>query len=151
MNSKTKIGTAQNDDDIYSQNYQDHCETISKLSRGDILRYLDYINALANYIGKENEVLDTISDIAEPFDKNISELSIVDIVRAADYMNLLEQFVDHENKLLDDFDTIIKPFNDIIEKLQVNELCRHQNCECYLFKSDLPQYDFVCPVCDENF
>ena len=83
--------------------------------------------------------------------KAISKLSIADIIRAVDYINLLAQFVNKENEILDDTADITAPFNGVIEKLRTAEKCRRQDCGCWLYKSDLPQYDFVCPECDENF
>lgn len=81
----------------------------------------------------------------------MSQLSISDIVRAVDYISMLVQLVNEENEILDNLDDITAPFNNIIKILQADELCRRQDCDSYLFKSNLPQYDFVCPVCGENF
>ena len=83
--------------------------------------------------------------------KTVSKLSIADIVRIVDYINLLAGFVDKENEILDNMADIIAPFNDILGKLRTAEQCRHQDCGGWLYKSDLPQYDFVCIECDENF
>jgi len=83
--------------------------------------------------------------------KAVSQLSVADIIRTVDYINLLAGFADKNNEVLDDLDNITAPFAGIIEKLRTDEKCRHQDCGGYLYKSDLPQYDFVCPECDENF
>lgn len=81
----------------------------------------------------------------------ISGLSITDIVKAVDYAIALSQFLDDDNEILDDMDCILDPFYAVINKLRTAEICRHGDCGSYLYKSDLPQYDFVCPECDENF
>ena len=83
--------------------------------------------------------------------KAISKLSITQIIRIVDYINLLASYVNTENGILDDLDDITAPFDDIIGKLRTNETCRHRDCGGWLYKSDLPQYDFVCIECDENF
>jgi hypothetical protein len=38
---------------------------------------------------------------------------------------------------------------EAIEKLRTDEECFH--CGGNLFMSDLPQYNYVCPICNENF
>jgi hypothetical protein len=81
----------------------------------------------------------------------VSQLNIADIVKAVDYINLLKQFINKENEVLDNLHDILFPFNNVIDILQADELCRRQDCCSYLFKSDLPQYDFVCPACGEYF
>jgi len=83
--------------------------------------------------------------------KAISELSIVSIIHIVDYVELLSQFINDENEVLDDMETILKPFNTVIEKLLTDQLCRHSDCDRHLYKSDLLQYDYVCPDCEENF
>ena len=92
-----------------------------------------------------NECTDNFADQKE----KIAELSIVDIVKAYDYINTISQFVPGNNEVLDDLDVIIEPLGRVIGELRTDETCRH--CNGYLFKSDLPQYDYVCPMCNENF
>ncbi len=81
----------------------------------------------------------------------LSGLSITEIVKAVDYIVMLSQFLNADNEILDDMDSILEPFNTVIKQLRTEEICRHENCGSYLYKSDLPQYDFVCPECNENF
>lgn len=81
----------------------------------------------------------------------IAFLSITQIIRITDYLIELSQFVDENNEILDDMEAILQPFHNIITKLRCTEICRHGECGSYLYKSDLPQYDFVCPNCEENF
>lgn len=81
--------------------------------------------------------------------KIMSELSVTDLVRAYDYINTLSQFVPNENEVLDDLREIIEPLEKIINTARTEELCPH--CRSELFLSDLPQYDYVCIECEENF
>lgn len=39
--------------------------------------------------------------------------------------------------------------HDIVISLKTDKMCPH--CGNELYCSDLPQYDYVCPECDENF
>ena len=86
----------------------------------------------------------------------INELSIVDIVRTIDYINELTKFVfkntifnPFNNKVFDAFNDIKDPLENVIKKCKTEKECPH--CGHRLFKSDLPQYDYVCVKCDENF
>lgn len=81
--------------------------------------------------------------------KTIGELSVTAIVKAVDYINQLSTFIPAENEVLDDLADIIEPLEDVIKKCITNKECPH--CGTYLFKSDLPQYEYVCADCDENF
>ena len=83
--------------------------------------------------------------------KAMSELSVASILKAHNYICLLSQFISHENEVLDDFENVIKPLGELFKKLLTNEPCPHSDCDRLLYKSDLPQYDYVCPDCDENF
>lgn len=76
-------------------------------------------------------------------------LSIVDVVRAVDYIEELGQFIPSNNEVLDYMNGITKPFMDVINECRTDKEC--PRCGCYLFKSDAPQYDYVCAECDENF
>ena len=76
-------------------------------------------------------------------------LSIADLVKAIDYFHMLQNLLPNTNEVLDDFDDILKPLNDVASACRTDKQCPH--CGCYLFKSDLPQYDYVCVDCDENF
>ena len=79
----------------------------------------------------------------------MGNLSIVDIIKAVDYINELGTFIPQNNEVLDYFEDIVRPLVDVIDKCRTDKECPH--CGCYLFKSDLPQYDYVCAECDENF
>ena len=81
----------------------------------------------------------------------LSSLSIVDIVRVVDYVVSLSQFLNDDLEILNHMDSILEPFYAVIHQLKTEEICRREGCGSSLYKSDLPQYDFVCPLCDENF
>ena len=85
----------------------------------------------------------------EAHHKAIEGLSIVDIVRIVDYVNELSTFIPSENEVLDYLEWIVEPFGKITDELRTEKEC--PRCGCYLFKSDLPQYDYVCAECDRNF
>lgn len=85
----------------------------------------------------------------EAHHKAIESLSIVDIVRISDYVNELSTFIPSDNEILDYLGWIVEPFVKIMDKLRTEKEC--PRCGCYLFKSDLPQYEYVCAECDQNF
>lgn len=79
----------------------------------------------------------------------ISGLSITDIVKVSDYINELASFIPADNEVLDYLEDIQGPLMDVIKKCKTDKECPH--CGCSLYLSDLPQYEYVCPECDENF
>ena len=81
--------------------------------------------------------------------ETMQTISICDVVKVYDYINLISRFIPQENDVLDDIESIQRPLLEIINKLRSERECPH--CGGLLFLSDLPQYDFVCPLCDENF
>ena len=81
----------------------------------------------------------------------MQELSITQIIKVVDYVVALSQYINDDNEILDDMDSILEPLYAVIKELRTDEICRHSNCGSFLYKSDLPQYDYVCPECDENF
>ena len=85
----------------------------------------------------------------EEHQKAISELSIVNIMKAVDYINELSTYINKDNDVLDYLNDVVEPLCKVIDKCRTDEEC--PNCGCTLFKSDLPQYEYVCGECDENF
>lgn len=79
----------------------------------------------------------------------MSELSISDLCKAVDLINAMSNIIPQNNEVQDEVDSVLEPLYDIIVQLRVENQCPH--CDMQLYKSDLPQYDFVCPSCDENF
>lgn len=63
--------------------------------------------------------------------------------------------LDEDAALMYDRDTaesincVKEDFEDVLEHFRVGVRCPRCNSELYL--SDLPQYDYVCVECDENF
>lgn len=95
---------------------------------------------------------DTLESRTENFKEcrnAIENLSIVDIVRAIDYIKGLTSFVPLENEVRNYLKEVIDPLVRVRDMCMTNKECPH--CGCDLFKSDLPQYDYVCAECDENF
>lgn len=91
-------------------------------------------------------------EIADNFKKQfkaIQNLSIVEIVKASDYINLLATFVPENNEVLDNLSDIQEPLLKVIEKCKTDKEC--PRCRGTLYLSDVPQYEYVCPECDENF
>lgn len=79
----------------------------------------------------------------------ISGLSVVDITRAVAYINELAELVPQNNEALDYLDCVVEPFVKVQNTLRTDREC--PKCGCYLFLSDVPGYEYVCPECDENF
>jgi len=95
---------------------------------------------------------DNANDRTENFIKHrevMKNLSIANIVRASDYINRLSHFIPQDNEVLDNLEDIQSPLMNAINELRTDKDCVH--CGGCLFLSDLPQYDYVCPTCDENF
>ena len=79
----------------------------------------------------------------------LSGLSIADVVKASDYINELASFIPANNEILDYLEDVQKPLVHAIKKCKTDKDC--PRCGCSLYLSDLPQYEYVCPECDENF
>lgn len=82
-------------------------------------------------------------------DTIIKYISIVDIVRIIDYATELYSLIPQENEILDDFDEIFSQLIQTEKELRTNKKCPH--CGGTLYCSDVPHYEYVCPICDENF
>ena len=82
-------------------------------------------------------------------DTIIKYISIVDIVRIIDYATELSSLIPQENEILDDFDEIFSQLIKTEKELRTNKKCPH--CGGTLYLSDVPHYEYVCPICDENF
>lgn len=81
--------------------------------------------------------------------KEMQNLSIAEIVKASDYINLLAAFVPENNEVLDNLSDIQEPLLKVIKNCKTDKKCPH--CRGTLYFSDIPQYEYVCPECDENF
>lgn len=97
----------------------------------------------------EYDIKELRSNNFEAHHRAMENLSIVNIIEVVDYVNELSTFIPSNNEILDYLDDIIAPFVDIIDELRTEVMC--PKCGHYLFKSDFPQYKYVCAKCDENF
>lgn len=79
----------------------------------------------------------------------MSNLSIVDVCRAVDLINAMSNMISTNNEIQDNVEPVLEPLYNVIVKLRTDTECPH--CGSMLYKSDLPQYNLVCPSCDENF
>lgn len=106
------------------------------------------ISDIENDLERLYEQTDITDNYAE-HQKAINNLSVTNLIETINYIKLLSTFIPENNEALDNLDDIIKPFEKVIEKLKTNVVC--PQCGKELFKSDLPDYDYVCENCDENF
>lgn len=73
-------------------------------------------------------------------------INVTSLVRLLnDIDNIRERLICDREAFADDIDC----FSLLVERLRTDKKC--PNCGDNLFLSDLPQYDYVCPYCDENF
>ena len=81
--------------------------------------------------------------------KEMQDFSIAYIVRAIEFITTLSQLVPEGNEVAGNTEYILEPLCEIANKLKTDMPC--MKCGEVLYKSDLPQYDYICTVCDENF
>lgn len=79
----------------------------------------------------------------------VSRLSVVDITKVVDYINRLAGYIEQNSEVLNDLDVVVDPFIQVQDALRAGKEC--PKCGRYLFLSDIPGYEYVCPECDENF
>ena len=58
----------------------------------------------------------------------------------------IPSLVDFDNKTSDELVILVR---NIVNTLKTNKKCPH--CDAILYCSDLPEYDYVCIECEENF
>ena len=112
------------------------------------------IEELYNIIKKEakTEIQETSDN---DYIKALSQLSAPQLKQIVDSYEVLlnhykENFPGRKGATtIEEFETDLKPLSDFIEKIITNKHC--PKCGELLLKSDLPQYNYVCPLCDENF
>lgn len=71
---------------------------------------------------------------------NISITDIINLLNATKHISI--------NKI-EEIKKVLVPFEHFIKSVQTKERC--PKCGAELYKSDLPQYNYVCVACDENF
>lgn len=79
----------------------------------------------------------------------IKNLSVTDLIKVVDYVDELASFIPQSNEVLDNLYEYTNPITKIFSAAETDKEC--PNCGNKLYLSDLPQYDYVCPDCDENF
>lgn len=79
----------------------------------------------------------------------VGDVSLVSLIKAIDVIDLLSTFVPKNNEVLDRAEEVKRELIDITDTLKSHNTCPH--CKGTLYYSDLPQYEYVCPNCDENF
>lgn len=141
--------------DVISENRK--VDYLGRITLPKLLRQATEIKEDDNLkISLNMDVLDTIFINKNNTEENyirqkmyLSNLSIQDIIRASDYINELASFIPDNNEVLNYLEDIQAPLIDVIKKCKTEKVCPH--CENSLYLSDLPQYPYVCPECDENF
>lgn len=83
------------------------------------------------------------------FCKALNNLSLRDIIQITNRMATLSALVSTEPEFEDATNEVLYPLRKIINDLITDKKC--PKCGKPLFKSDLPQYDYICVECDENF
>ena len=81
--------------------------------------------------------------------EELGKIGLTNIINAYDYIHTLRQFIPDNNEVLDNLREIVEPLEDAIRACRTHKECPHCGDDLYL--SDLPQYDYVCVQCDENF
>ena len=78
-------------------------------------------------------------------------LGLVNIDTGAMYrcvtLDCLERGIDSTQ--IEEIKKVLVPFEHFIKSVQTKERC--PKCGAELYKSDLPQHNYVCVACDENF
>lgn len=97
----------------------------------------------------EFDIPDSRSRNFEACRKAMERLSVADIVRAYDYIYLLRTLIAPDNEALDNFNEVVAPLAKVLRECQTEKSC--PSCKQDLFLSDLPQYDYLCVECEENF
>ena len=81
--------------------------------------------------------------------KVLDEISLGEIINAVESIRFLISIVPESNEIVDCADEIANNFDTTIAGFQTGDCC--PKCGNSLYLSDLPQYDSVCYICDENF
>lgn len=92
-----------------------------------------------------NEFMNEATENFKETEKAISELSLGDVIGAYDVINCLRIGV----KPKTDIEEVVTALEKVIARCETGIKCPF--CGELLFKSDLPQYNYVCFNCDENF
>lgn len=91
--------------------------------------YAKFVDEMTHLSGTD---LDGVRKFIAEAEKLLSEIDDVGAVR-----------------LIQDKDELLRGFNKLMKSVDTEKIC--PRCGHKLMLSDLPQYDYVCPECDENF
>lgn len=133
------------DGDYFFRNYNgNHCETETpefRLTQDEV--------DIAVFVEEEKK---TETDTSENYKKQVEEVSKLSITQLVEIRNLINKLcalVPADNEIYSEMETIIEPLYAVTRKCKTNHKC--PVCGGRLYLSDLPQYDFVCPQCSENY
>ena len=90
---------------------------------------------------KANEVIATV------FEEHNETENYKKFVEALVSSVSIDAIVEYVNG--DEDDLLFTQMQDVVRKTVTNVFC--PKCDSRLFYSDLPQYDYTCAYCDENF
>lgn len=138
FNTGTEVRVESLDDEyplyFYTEKYRD--EDLLEMAADEVGCSIDEIILLDESDPRASERF--TSDEYQDFEEAKAGVSTTDLVNL---LKLLE-----ENSIEDDRMTFLKK---AVADLKTNKVCPH--CGGTLYKSDLPQYRYVCPECEENF
>lgn len=110
----------------------------------------DTINDFETYADISTEFFDFVEAAKDflnlPVLKQIAESYVFLLSR---YKKTFDKVWKIEETTPEEFERDLKPLNNFLKKVESNFHCPH--CGEVLFKSDLPDYNYVCANCDENF
>lgn len=122
---------------------------------GNLEEYLDELREDDAKMIKTIEVKGWNEYDAEATDNFIKQVEIMSHISVSELANFIDLFnrvcslVPTDNEVFDDMETIIEPIYKACSDCRTDKDC--PECGHSLYYSDLPQYDFCCPVCNENF
>lgn len=104
------------------------------------------------------ENLEEYAEMSEEYSEFLESLNHISATQLKRIVDNYEVLVNHYKEYfpwrngvttVEDFKEDLKPLSTFVDKITTNKRC--PKCGELLLKSDLPQYNYVCPLCDENF
>ncbi len=163
-------------DEVETDNYKQQKDIMSDLCITDVIKLYNVINCIArgDYSDLFEEMVIEVGMEAE-FNAEINNGNISDNLDGQLSMEVLDACDDYETIIDDsvsctgtdyamgiystatsvldmiqaDLDEVLFPLRVIKERCSTDVKCPH--CGRRLYLSDLKQYDYICPDCDENF
>lgn len=145
-------------DDMPTQNYEKFKEIASEL---DVVALVDFTSAIARVLLNENipeeirEIVEFHFSEVDSFKKDLvvsqSKKEDIPIISISWLLEDIQKILPYANDALLQKDLIESDelFQNYISRFLTDKKC--PKCQKTLFLSDLPQYDYVCGKCDENF